>query len=76
MTQTTDLRTVADHVALWYDADYAEKWTVSLCEESGEEIRCVGAFEDRLKAIQAAEKSAQKYGVRGLERQRTGWVAM
>lgn len=76
MTQTTDLHTVADHVALWYDSDYAEKWTVSLCEESGEEIRCVGAYSDRLAGVKAAQEASRRYGVRGFESRRGGWVAM
>lgn len=59
------------HIEVWYDETSDSDnpvYCVSLCEEDGEEIKCLSTHDDRADALEAGQKSADKRGIALVER--------
>ena len=54
-------------IEVWYDgtsdAD-APVWCVSLCDEGGQEIKCLSTHANRAEAVQDGREKAQRCGLR------------
>lgn len=62
---------MARQIEVWYDetSDSDEPiWCVSLCEEDGEEIKCLATYDDRDEAIEAGRRAAAKRSIEASER--------
>lgn len=63
------------HIEIWYDetsdSDNPE-WCVSVCEDDGEEIRCLSTHGRYSDAVAAGKKSAAKRGIELVERSTSG----
>jgi hypothetical protein len=69
------MTTMANHIEVWHDetSDASEpRYCVSLCEEDGEEVRCLSTHEGRDEAEEAGRSEAGKRGLAVLYREKTG----
>ena len=58
------------HIEVWYDEASGDepKWCVSLCEDDGEEVKCLATRTDRDHAIARGQVAAAKRGIKMLIR--------
>lgn len=55
-----------DHVAVWStprDQGYRTDWSISLCDDDGDEIECSGGANSRSRAWEIALERAESLGV-------------
>lgn len=68
---------MSKQIEVWYDetSDTDEAvWCVSLCDEEGQEVRCLSTHDDQSDAIEAGREAAQERGMRLCERSKYGAV--
>lgn len=68
---------MARHIEVWYDETSDSDnplWCVSLCEEDGEEIKCLSTHEDEGDAASYGESAAAKRKIDARKRDEDGSV--
>ena len=66
---------MSKQIEVWYDetSDADEPvWCVSLCDDDGQEVKCLSAHDDKDDAIDAGREAAQERGLRLCERSKHG----
>ena len=63
------------HIEVWYDetSDSDQPtYCISLCDEDGDEIKCLGTYDDRAEAESAGLEAATERGMECLYRDTSG----
>lgn len=65
---------MSKQIEVWCDAtsDTDEVWCVSLCDDDGQEVKCLSTHDDKDDAIDAGKEAAQKWELRLCERSKHG----
>lgn len=66
---------MSQQIEVWRDetSDADEPiWCVSLCDDDGQEVKCLSTHDDKSGAIEAGRKVAHKRGLRLCERSKYG----